>query len=85
MESKLRRRIASLFGVLLVLGTVIQSGVAATAAETDNELEATRQEVRELKQMVGALAAEVQRLKQAASDQSPHKAPEADGQEVKDL
>ena len=68
MESKLRRRIASLFGVLLVLGTVIQSGVAATAAETDNELEATRQEVRELKQMVGALAAEVQRLKQAASD-----------------
>ena len=64
MGSKLRRRICSLFGVLLILGTVILPGIAATAAETDNELEATRQEVKELKQTVDRLASEVERLKQ---------------------
>ena len=83
MESKLRTRVFSLFGALLMLGTIILSDAAATAAETGKELEATRQEVKELKQTVGDLAAEVERLKQAEPAQSPHKSQDAAASKLK--
>ncbi len=55
---------------LLILGPAILSGAAATAAEADSELKATRQEVKELKQTVGDLAAEVERLKEPTGGKS---------------
>ncbi len=73
MESRLRTRICSLFGTLLMLGAAILPGTTATAGETGNELETTRQEIKELKQTVGDLAAEVERLKEAESKESPLK------------
>jgi len=60
-----------------VLGVVSLSSVAATAADTDNEPKATREEVKELKRTVGALAAEVERLKQVDSEKSAQEEPDA--------
>jgi len=62
-----------LFGALLMLAVVILLGATATAAEAGNELAATRQEVKELKQTVGDLAAEVERLKESDPEKSPPK------------
>jgi hypothetical protein len=56
--------------MLFMLGTVILLGGAATAAEPDGELEATRQEVKELKETVGDLVAEVEKLKDPAGKKS---------------
>lgn len=46
MIDKLKRSTGSLFGAFLVLAAVTPPGAAATAAEAD--LDATRQEVKEL-------------------------------------
>jgi len=58
---------------LLMLAMVILLGATATAAEAGNELAATRQEVKELKQTVDDLAAEVERLKESDPEKSPPK------------
>lgn len=70
MKQKLERTTCALWGVLLMLGATMLPGTAATAAETDGELEATRREVRELRQTVGDLIAEVERLKEP-DDEEP--------------
>ncbi|MHC4580494.1 MAG: porin, partial [Planctomycetota bacterium] len=55
---------------LLMLAVAV-FGSTATGTETGNELEATRQEVKELKQTVHDLAAEVERLKGTSPETSP--------------
>ncbi len=63
MMDELKRRTGVLFGAFVVLAVAMLMGATATAAEPG----ATRQEVDELKQTVGDLAAEVKRLKGAGS------------------
>jgi hypothetical protein len=70
MKQKLRTMTCALWALLLMPGAVMLSGTPATAAETDGELEATRREVRELKNTVGDLVAEVERLKES-DDEKP--------------
>jgi hypothetical protein len=71
MDGKRKRRTCSLFGRALMLGIVVLFGTAATGAGGDNDLEATRREVKELRQTVGDLAAEIRDLKDAESGESP--------------
>jgi hypothetical protein len=61
MMDELKKCTSVLFGSVLVLAVVMLMGSVATAAESG----ATRQEVDELKETVGDLAAEVRRLKAA--------------------
>ena len=56
---------------LLMLAMIILLGATATAGQAGNEPVATRQEVKELKQTVDDLAAEVERLKESDSKKSP--------------
>jgi hypothetical protein len=70
MKQKFRTMTYALWALLLMPGAVMLSGTAATGAETDGELEATRREVRELKNTVGDLVAEVERLKES-DDEKP--------------
>jgi len=65
MEERFTRKICLIFVTVLTLGVIIPAGAVAAEAGDGAELEATRREVRELKRMVGDLAAEVERLKQA--------------------
>lgn len=71
MADRLKSRTCTLLGGLLMSGLVILLSTAAAAAESDNNLEATHREVKELKETVGELAAEVQRLKETEADESP--------------
>lgn len=70
MNGKRKRRTCSLFGRALMLGIVALFGTAATGAGGDNDLEATRREVKELKRTVGDMAAEIRELKNAESEES---------------
>lgn len=71
MGGKLITMTGSLFGALLMSVVVISLCTTAAATESDNDLEATRREVKELKETVGELAAEVQRFKETEPDESP--------------
>lgn len=51
-----------------MLGAVVLPDASAIGAETGGELEATRREVRELKNTVGELVTEVERLKEPESE-----------------
>jgi hypothetical protein len=73
MKQKQGRTTCVLWAALLALGITMLSGTAATGAETGGELEATRQEVRELKGKVGDLATEVERLKESGQTESRSK------------
>jgi len=63
MKQQERRSSCALWAALLMLGGVMLPAISTDAAENDSELEATRREVRELKQTVGDLVAEVEKLK----------------------
>lgn len=69
MAGGLKPGIFTLFGGLLIAGVVVFLGTAVAGAE--GNLEATRREVQELKEKVGELAAEVDRLKEAEPNESP--------------
>jgi hypothetical protein len=71
MTGRLKTRTCALLGGLLISLGVISLSTAAVAAESDNNLEATSREVKELKKTVGELAAEVHRLKKMEPDESP--------------
>ncbi|MHC4227064.1 MAG: porin [Planctomycetota bacterium] len=70
MTDKLKTRTYSLLSAWLVLGVVVLLGMPTTAAESNNDLEATRREVEELKATVGELGAEIRELKNAESGES---------------
>ena len=63
MAGKSKTKNCSLFNRLLMLGMVVMLGTIAPAGAASDELEATRQEVKQLRQMVQELANEVNRLK----------------------
>jgi hypothetical protein len=67
MTGKLKTRTCT----LLMLAMAVSLGATATGSQAGNELAATRQEVRELKQTVNDLAAEVERLKESDPEKSP--------------
>ena len=56
---------------LLMSGIVLSQSTEATAVAGDNSLKATQREVKELKETVGELTTEVQRLKEKESEESP--------------
>jgi len=60
----------SLLGTLLMSAVVISLNTTAVAAESDNDSETTRREVKELKDTVEDLSAEIQRLKETEPDDS---------------
>ncbi len=55
----------------LISATVILIGVSATVAKSADDLNVTRREIQELKEKVGELAAEIDRLKDAEPNESP--------------
>lgn len=74
MEDEVRRNTHARLAVLLLFAAVVQQCAVVAGAETNNELEATRREVKDLKRRVDDLAAEVDRLRQSESGKSSSKA-----------
>lgn len=76
-EGRLQTRICLLLLRLVMLGVITWPCVSATAVDSDEEQQATRQEVNELKRTVNNLAAEVERLKQGERETPSEKSQDA--------
>jgi hypothetical protein len=70
MIDKSQPEIRTLFWSVLIFGAYISQAVTAAAAENDGSPEDTLREIKELKETVGELAAEVERLKESQPDES---------------
>jgi hypothetical protein len=71
MPDRFKSRIRPLLWGVLMSGIVISLSTAAAADESDNNLQDTQREIKELKETVEELSAEVEKLKETESDKSP--------------
>jgi len=60
----------SMVGGFLMFSVIVLSGLTATGAESDNETEATRREVEQLREEVGNLADELRELRESKADET---------------
>lgn len=70
MVDRLKPQIHTLFWSMLTFGMFISQTITVVAAENNNNPEKTQREIKELKETVGELAAEVERLKESESNES---------------
>ena len=65
-----KTKMCLLFGRLLIFMMVVLMGTSVCSADSSDDVEAMRQEIKELRQMVNGLAGEVRRLKDTKGQES---------------